>query len=285
MNSRTRFVRRRWFQILVGGILLFVAAEQALRVTGNPNFFPTLLLLGAFVVPITFVAYFYEQERAIDRGLHLDAPFTTVTLCFPVGGVVGVVTAGLVEYKTLSRMGTTGLFGVAAIEEAAKLIFPVALFMMGRYRSEADGLLIGVASGMGFAALETMGYGLVTIIVSQGSVGTLEQVLFIRGLFSPAGHAAWTGLVCAVLWRERERKPRGMLNLAAMAAFVVAVALHSVWNIVNGVGGSAVVRIVVTVAGSLTIAVISLALLFRRVRESRRPARLEPAIVDDLSSL
>jgi len=58
---------------------------------------------------------------------------------------------------------------------------------------------------MGFAALETMGYGLVALIRSQGDVGVLEEVLLIRGLLSPVGHATWTGLICAVLWHKREQ--------------------------------------------------------------------------------
>jgi len=64
-----------------------------------------------------------------------------------------------------------------------------------------------IAAGMGFAALETMGYGLVSFMQSRGDILILQQVLLIRGLLSPAGHAAWTGFVCAVLWRERERLP------------------------------------------------------------------------------
>jgi protease PrsW len=52
---------------------------------------------------------------------------------------------------------------------------------------------------MGFAALETMGYGFVTLLASRGNLALLEEALLARGLASPAGHAAWTGLVCAVL--------------------------------------------------------------------------------------
>ena len=37
--------------MLVVGIVMFVATEQGLELTGNLNFFPTVLLLGAFTVP------------------------------------------------------------------------------------------------------------------------------------------------------------------------------------------------------------------------------------------
>ena len=276
---KSKFYIQPWLLILIVGVALFLLTQQATIITANTNYLPTLLLLGSFVVPVSFVAYFYEYVK------HREISVSLLTTCLLAGGVLGSIFAGVVESGTLTNFNVAGLFAVGLIEEAAKLIFPLVMYFGRWYRHEADGLLFGVAAGMGFAALETMGYGLTTLIDSNGDINSLTQVLLARGLVSPAGHAAWTGFVCAILWRERERKPRGMLNLAAMAAFVVAVALHSVWNIVNGVGGSAVVRIVVTVAGSLAIAVTSLILLFRRVRESRRPARLEPANVDDLSSL
>jgi RsiW-degrading membrane proteinase PrsW (M82 family) len=113
-----------------------------------------------------------------------------LTTAFLVGGMLGLAAAGLLEYGTLQNMSILGLFGVGLIEESAKLIFPIAMYIGWRYKHEADGLLFGVASGMGFAALETMGYALVSLIQSGGNIIVLEQVLFLRGLLSPAGHAA-----------------------------------------------------------------------------------------------
>ncbi len=154
---KNRLFRKRWLQILFGGILLFVVTERVFVVTTNPNFLPTLLLLGAFVVPATFVAYFYEHVRDRDISLPL------LTACFLVGGVLGIVAAGLIEFATLRNLGILSLFGVGLIEESVKLIFPIAMYLSWRVRHEADGLLFGVAVGMGFAALETMGFGLVSL--------------------------------------------------------------------------------------------------------------------------
>jgi RsiW-degrading membrane proteinase PrsW (M82 family) len=259
---RIKLFHRRWFQILVAGVLLFVAAGQALRITSNPNFFPTVILLGAFVVPVAFVAYIYERVPAKDVSL------PCILICFLGGGTVGLIAAGILEFQTLQGLGIFGMFGVGLIEEGSKLILPVVQYARGKYRSEADGLLFGVAAGMGFAALETMGYGLVALIKSQGSVGTLEQVLFLRGLLSPVGHAAWTGLVCAVIWRERERKGRGLLSLAFVGTFILAIVLHALWNIVNSLGAPTVTAWVIVIAGNVAIATVSLILLIRRIREA-----------------
>jgi RsiW-degrading membrane proteinase PrsW (M82 family) len=192
-----------------------------------------------------------------------------LTSSFIVGGVLGLIAAGILEYRTLQGLGILGLFGVGLIEESVKLIFPVIMYLGWRYRHEADGLLFGIAAGMGFAALETMGYGLVSFIQSRGDISILQQVLLIRGFLSPAGHAAWTGFVCAVLWREREKKGHIVVNFAVVGAFILAIVLHSFWNIVNGLGGQTVILFSVQIVGGIAIAVVSLTLVIRRYREAR----------------
>lgn len=270
MKGKFGFIRSIWFQFLIVGIVLFVATEQALKISGTPNLIPTVLLLGAFVVPLTFVAYFYGQERSIDRDLHQkQSPLVTAALCFFIGGVLGVAAAATIEYATLRNMSLLGLFGVGLIEEVAKLIVPFVIYLRWQYSTEADGLLFGVASGMGFAALETMGYGLTALIQSQGSISTLEEVLLIRGLLSPAGHAAWTGFVCAVLWRERNHGWKKGASARVIGALLLAIILHSVWDIVNSLGSQTVIVFAIFIIGNLAVAAASLTLLFRRLREAR----------------
>jgi len=269
MSDRQSFIRKRkWLWVVIGGILLFVAAEQALRFTGNPNFFPTVLLLGSFTIPVAFVTYIYERERRLDT--HAGSPLTAAALCFLVGGAIGVVAAGVIEFQTLKSLSALGLLGVGAIEEAAKLIFPVGLFLWGRYRSEMDGILFGVAAGMGFASLETMGYGLVSFASAGGNVNVLDQVLLVRGIISPVGHAAWTGLITGVLWRERQRKKQGLFGLATFGVFVVAVILHTLWDLSNSLAGQTTTTLVLALLGNLAVAGVSLTLLIRRLREAKQ---------------
>jgi RsiW-degrading membrane proteinase PrsW (M82 family) len=244
--------------------VLFIAVTQAMRVTQNPNYFPTVLVLGAFIVPIAFVAFFYEHVA------HREISLPLLTTCFVVGGVIGSVTAGLLEYQTLKNLNIGGLLGVGFIEEAAKLVFPLIMFVQWRYRHEADGLLFGIAAGMGFAALETMGYGLVTFIQSNGDINSLQEVLVIRGFLSPAGHAAWTGFVCAVLWRERAKKGHAVLNWSIIGAFLLAVVLHAMWDTVNSLGGPSVGQFILVIAGNIVIAGISLTLVIRRYFEAKK---------------
>ncbi len=199
MIAKLSFVRRTWFLVLVSGLLLFLATDWALTSTSNPNFVPTVILIGAFLVPITLVVYTYQR---IPIG---EIPLPDVAITFLWGGALGTAVAGYLEYETARHLGVFVMIGVGLIEEAAKLVLPLIFFFQCRCRFEDDGLLFGVTAGMGFAALETMGYAFVALLQSRGNVDVLHQTLLIRGLLSPAGHAAWTGIVCAVLWRERER--------------------------------------------------------------------------------
>lgn len=144
-----------WLWILVVGIVLFFITNATMTGTGNPNYFPTLIMLGSFIVPIAFVSYFYEHVR--DR----DIPLAVLGMTFLLGGAIGTVAAGLLEYSVLKSSSVGSLFGIGLIEESAKFIVPLSMFIGWRYRHMADGLLFGVTVGMGFAALETMGYALV----------------------------------------------------------------------------------------------------------------------------
>jgi hypothetical protein len=62
MQKYLSVINRRWRQTLAAGLVLFLVTEIAWNVTRNPNFIPTLLFLGAFTVPVVFVAHIYEYE-------------------------------------------------------------------------------------------------------------------------------------------------------------------------------------------------------------------------------
>jgi RsiW-degrading membrane proteinase PrsW (M82 family) len=211
-------LRRPWVQTLLGGLALWIILDWATLASKNINLVPSLILLGACLGPVTFVTYVYERVR--------DVPWPSLLQCFVVGGILGVTAASILEYRTLLDYGALPTLATGLIEETSKLLVPLVIFAVGRHRREADGLLIGVASGMGFAAFESMGYGLTTLLASQGHIGSVESVLFARTVLSPAGHAAWTGLICAALWRARERGEWAIVPLA----FVVAVVLHALWD-------------------------------------------------------
>lgn len=211
--------------MLVVGLVLFGAVQQAIVSTGNPNLVPSLLLLGTLLVPVTFVIYVDGRVPVY------DLPLSTLLICGLLGGVLGTVLASVGESDTFRRLGGLPTPLIALIEEAAKLIIPIGVLMFTRHRSDpADGLLVGVAVGTGFAVLETLGYGLVTLLATRGDLAATETLLLVRGVLAPAGHAAWTGLAAAALWQAHADRWRPRATAAAVGTFVLVVVLHALWD-------------------------------------------------------
>ena len=217
--------RWSWVLVLVVGVALYESVRGAVFATRNPNLLPALILLGAAVVPAAFTAFVAGRRLVFDLGGGL------VALTALVGGVIGVVAAGFLEYRTLRTLGVVPLLAVGVIEEAAKLIVPAAIVLFWRrYRHPADGLLLGVACGAGFAVLETMGYAFVALIQSSGDLAVVQQVLFLRGVLSPAAHMAWTGLTAAALFTAAAEKWSTRSLLRFVVVFVVVAGLHALWD-------------------------------------------------------
>jgi RsiW-degrading membrane proteinase PrsW (M82 family) len=246
------------------GAAIYAFVTTAAIHTQNVNLVPSVLVLGALLVPVTFVVYLFERLR----GQPVVLPALAVS--FAAGGSVGVAAASVLEYQTLRDLGTLPMLAVGLIEESVKLVVPLWLLARGRFRAPADGLLIGVTAGMGFAALETMGYGLAALIASRGQIGDAELVVLLRGLVSPVGHAAWTGLVCAALWRAFRAPPGARRWLAPAAAFAVAVCLHALWDSIESLDAHVVLGLV---SGALLVTQIRLVMRPSRPRVERGPLR------------
>src|SRR5713226_4081932 len=148
-----------WLRALLIGVVLFVITTVVMFLTGNPNLFPTVILIGNFLVPIVFVAFLYDHQHMSE--LSLD----TVATSFCLGGILGVISASILESLLLpltihSNQGLSlgsGLL-VGLIEEGCKIAAVIFLARRMSHTSEMDGLLLGGAVGMGFAALESTGY-------------------------------------------------------------------------------------------------------------------------------
>jgi protease PrsW len=216
--------RWAWLAVLVGGVASFEAVRETLVATGNEALVPTLLLVGALVMPVTFVTFLRGRRLA------LTVDTATIAVTALAGGVVGVVLAGMVEFETLRRLGMGAVLGVAVIEELAKLVVPASVLVMRRARGVGDGLILGAASGAGFAALETMGYAFTTIVNEHGDLTEVSHLLLVRGLWSPAGHMAWTGLTAAALFHAADRHFTLRSTAVLAGTLAAAIGLHTAWD-------------------------------------------------------
>ena len=221
----TRVRPTRWIAVLVAGVVLYGAVLTALENTQNPVYIPTLILLGAAIVPVTLTTLITELE-AVPR-LSSARVLTAAIL----GGVIGGVVAGQLEFDTVRDLGSLPTLMIGLIEESAKLAIPILLFAWRRPRPRAvDGLVLGVAAGSGFAAMETMGYAFVTLLRTGGQLQSVDSLLLIRAIASLGGHAAWTGLAAAAFFAISHSRNRWLGRLRFLAVFTGVVLLHALWD-------------------------------------------------------
>jgi RsiW-degrading membrane proteinase PrsW (M82 family) len=224
------------------------------------------------VVPVAFFAYFYRQESILDRDIHVHISLIMAAVVFLVGGLIATVFAGLLENLVPFKSSWAVFLSVGGIEEAVKLIFPVAIFLLfTKYRSEVDGLVFGIASGIGFAALESMGYGLTTLMSPNTTFVDLEQVLVARGLLAPLGHAAWTGIVCGAIWHNQGKGIK--LVYISIGFFILAVVLHFLWDMAANSGSA-----LISFSAYIIIGAVGLFFVFRHLHHARQRVSVSNAV-------
>jgi RsiW-degrading membrane proteinase PrsW (M82 family) len=212
-----------WLKVLTGGAVAFILLERALISTQDVNYIPSLLLIGAFTVPISFCLFLFSRAR------QPDVPVSTLVLCFVWGGILGTLLAGLLEYHTLLTIKALPTLAIGIIEELAKILVPAYFIWRHHYNSQLDGIILGAAAGAGFAVLESMGYAMIALLSSSGSLATVNEVLLFRSLMAPAAHIAWTGVLGGALWNAMRTSSPGRVKRLVFT-FVSVVILHALWD-------------------------------------------------------
>lgn len=108
-----------------------------------------------------------------------------------------------------------------------ELLKPIGLlFVMKRLRTPYEGVLYGVACGMGFAIIENLLYELFILIWYGSDAWTINA--FVRGIGSTVLHAVGPAAVgYAVAYANQMEKP--MTNYIGIA-YIFGVVMHGLWN-------------------------------------------------------
>jgi RsiW-degrading membrane proteinase PrsW (M82 family) len=219
----TRRTPRLWLRIFLTGLALWVASVAVTFWTSNTNLIPTIILLGSFLVPVTFVVWAWQRQDAgeITPGL-LFSTFVT-------GGVLGVLGASVLE-TFLLRPSWWLFLGVGLIEEAAKLAALAFVTRHMRVRSMRDGIILGAATGFGFAAFESAGYAFTALFTTDGlSLSQVVETEVLRGLLAPFGHGLWTAIAGGALFASSQH---GHFRITGrlVRAFLGVSLLHGLWD-------------------------------------------------------
>ncbi len=252
-----------WLQVILTGLGFYVIATILLIGTQNPNLFPTVVMIGSFLVPVTYVTFFYERRHLSNLSI------STTFISFVYGGILGVLAASLLEPIFVRSTNLTSNLVIGVIEEFAKILGVLLIARRMRHDLEMDGLILGAAAGMGFAALESMGYAFVAFLSSGGSLSQTVFVTLIRGILSPVGHGTWTAIFASVLFREA-LNGHFRINYKVIGAFLGVSLLHAAWDglptlITDYIGSGLDVFI-----GQAVIGIGGLFILWMRWREANR---------------
>jgi RsiW-degrading membrane proteinase PrsW (M82 family) len=263
LNPTASLRKNPWWRVLLIGFLFYFLFLVALILTSNPVLFPTVVMVGSFMIPITYVAFFYDR-RHLSR---LTVP--SIAQGFIYGGLTDVLAASILEPLFIQQLDFVTAFGVGLIEEFAKVLGILIIARRMGHDSEMDGLLLGVAAGMGFAALESNGYAFSSFLSSGGSLTMTVFVTMLRGILSPIGHGTWTAVLVSVLFRE-SRDGHFRINLMVIGAYLGVSILHGLWDGLPGaitafLGSGPDVFI-----GQAAVGLVGLFVLWRRWREAKR---------------
>ncbi|WP_315120396.1 PrsW family glutamic-type intramembrane protease [uncultured Clostridium sp.] len=222
---KVRKTRYRWHKLLIIGLATYILGIIVLILTGNIVIFPAVVMVGNFLIPVTYVSFFYERRRFSNVNM------TDVVASFFYGGFLGTFAAAILEPIFITTLSFKTALVVGIIEEFTKFIGVLFIYRRKRHRLHIDGIILGAAAGMGFAALESTGYAFTTFLRSRGSLSLTVYVTLLRGILSPLGHGTWTAILTGVFARENT-EGTFKINRKIINAYIVVVLLHGLWNAV-----------------------------------------------------
>ncbi|MFI6910213.1 PrsW family intramembrane metalloprotease [Nonomuraea sp. NPDC050394] len=213
---------RPWLKIFLIGLALWAASVLVTIWTENSNLVPTVVLLGSFLVPVTFVVWAYTRERSSEVTVEL------LFKAFVIGGVLGVLGASILE--SYLQPSLVMYAGVGLIEEGVKLAALILLTRGLRRHDVWDGVVLGATVGFGFAAFESAGYAFNSMFTSEGlSVAQIVETEILRGVLAPVGHGLWTAIAGGVLFSAG-----GRLVGKVILAYLGVSLLHALWDSMSG---------------------------------------------------
>ncbi|AGF58856.1 RsiW-degrading membrane proteinase PrsW (M82 family) [Clostridium saccharoperbutylacetonicum] len=204
--------------------ITFIGLVALLRVFRNVLAYPGIVFIGALIVPFSLLVFFWEVNAP--RNINI---FDVVKIFF-LGGISSLlITMILNSAITVGEVDFYGAILIGVTEELAKLIV-VAYFARGSKRKYIlNGLLLGAAVGAGFAVFETAGY----VFAYGFEVHTMMKIIYTRGALAFGGHIAWAAMSGAalVMVKEDDRlKVKHFLNIKFLKYFIIAIILHSIWD-------------------------------------------------------
>ncbi len=223
-----RLPTRLWKLLLAGGVVTWLIAAAVTEVTNDNILVPTVIIVGSFLIPVTMAAFALSRRR----GGYLT--IGEVVLGFLLAGTLSVVGTALLEtYLVPAASGT--FIAVGWIEELGKGAVLLLVAHRVHDREPRDGMVLGAVVGAGFAAFESAGYALQTLLdnLHHQTVIAIVELEASRAVLAPFGHITWTALIGGALFAS-SRGGRFHLSRRLVLTILGVVTLHAMWDQSSG---------------------------------------------------
>ena len=114
-GRRKRARKDFWLKILLAGTVMYIATLKVLQYTGNPHLVTTLVFVGNFLVPVSLY-------RSSMSGGYIQRKHDSHRFMLYLRGILGTITAALIEPFFITSLTFSSSFIVGFIEELAKII-------------------------------------------------------------------------------------------------------------------------------------------------------------------
>ena len=245
--------KREYWTIMGAGLFCFIVLSISCIMLENDWLLILAITIGSFIGPLAFVNYLHT------RSILGNQPSLLVVLFF-LTALIGIPLAYKLEGLGVFANAAPSLISIstACIEEISKILLVIVLIRRKRSRFLMDSVVYGAAAGMGFAAIESIIYGLNTLHNPQQAL----TVILYRALLSPFGHGTWTAIAATGIWYlllHRKWVRFGLLLL-------VTLGMHVLWNL--QIGSSEMHLLQMLAVGS--IGLLLLRLFVRGISDERR---------------
>ena len=220
----------------------FAAGLAAVLVLYLTGLVTAAILVAAFLVPVLYLIYLYEAQ------VYRDEP--AMVLGFTIGGgiVLGIVVT-VIEQRiynpyqdignplhptvSISALLLLGLI-VPVVQEAVKPLPALLLPNRSDFPETVDGLVFGVAAGLGFSLAESLisFASVLTSLPPHVSPGNWIYQLLTIAVLLPVLQGSATGMIAAAIWRYR----RGRLTNREVGGVAMAVIAHVAFAIGTQLG-------------------------------------------------
>ena len=191
------------------------------------------ILVAIFLVPVLYLIYLYEAQ------VYRDEPALVLGFTLGGGALLGIVVTVVerVVYNPYAHIGNPlkgagislgallflGLL-VPVVQEVVKPLPALLLPNRGDFPETVDGLVFGIAAGLGFSVAESLVAfsSALTGLPLLSTPGNWIYDLTTVAVLQPLLQGSATGIVVAAIWRYR----RGRVSVREVGGLAVAVVAH-----------------------------------------------------------